>query len=105
MKYKQAVPRIKNKVREFLKATKVVSDLTRYSSGGGGATLTIVAWTSEDPGAYSEALLRDELLPKWLRDLEVDDLHVLWHGLSIHLIVRQDTFPTEDAIQWRHIRK
>ncbi len=104
MKYRQALPTLKKRVKSYLSAARVAFDLTRYQSGGGGASLVIVAWTDIDPGEMVERLLRDELLPKWLKELEVTDIDTLWQGLSIHLIVRQNTEPQAEARQWRFVR-
>lgn len=105
MKYKQSVFLLKRKVKEYLGARKVTFDLTRYQSGGGGAILSVVTWTDKDPTEGIRYTLETTLLPKWIKELEVDDLDILWQGLSIHVITRKYQEPLSEAPRWRFVNE
>lgn len=104
MKYKQALPILKKKVKELTGAQKVSFSLTRYSSGGGGTILDITTW-SKAPILESlrTSIMYDEL-PKLIKELEVEDLWGWREGPSIHLLCRVYEEPLSEARQWRLMR-
>ncbi len=105
MKYRQALPILKKKVKEMTGAQKVSFSLDRWQSGGGGECLTITTWSHDPIYPMLSPTLRHRIYDL-IQELEIEDLYGNrgWNETGITFYFRKYQEPLKEAPQWRHGR-
>ncbi len=102
MKYRQALPILKKKVKEMTGAQKISFSLERWQSGGGGEHLYITTWSHHPIYPLLAPSIRFQLYDLMV---DIEDLHGnrgWWNDTGISFYFRKYQEPLAEAPQWRH---